>query len=53
MDQAIAFKINNPDIALTGLHIRSAQQFLTATESTQVPPIFLHAIFSSVLIFIV
>jgi amino acid permease len=36
MDDNIQFKINNPDIAVTNLRILGAQQFLTATESTQV-----------------
>jgi hypothetical protein len=36
MDDNIQFKINNPDIAVTSLRILGAQQFLTATESTQV-----------------
>ncbi|ELR15075.1 C2 domain containing protein [Acanthamoeba castellanii str. Neff] len=36
MDDNIQFKINNPDIAVTSLRILGAQQFLTATESTQI-----------------
>jgi hypothetical protein len=36
MDDSINFKIQNPEVAITSMVILNAQQFLTATETTQV-----------------